>query len=67
MRPYCTLDGWKCLTGVLKCRRSEPMAVVSGGAGNLVPLKAAARDRPSQRPLAADSTYHSTPVIWPAR
>src|SRR5262245_42504343 len=49
------------------CASSAPCAVVAGGGATLSLRRSAAAKRPASRPTAADSTYPSQPVIWPAK
>jgi len=67
-RPKLAFIGWqRPLPGVVMCRRSDPAMEACGKTGRARPPAIAAADTAATNPEAIDSTYPSTPVIWPAK
>ena len=61
--------GWKVsgLANLVKCLNNAPCAVSSGGAIKSLFKICLLNILPTKFPIAVDSTYPSTPVIWPAK
>lgn len=68
-RPKFTFIGWKLFASAppVMCVTSAPIAVSGGGGGRSRPRISAAAIRPARSPMAALSTYPSTPVTCPAK
>ena len=66
--PKFTFMGWKWATvSSLMYRARAPMAVSLGKSMGGFPSSRRASSKAARQPEAVDSTYPSTPVIWPAK
>ena len=68
MIPKLMFMGWNAVTDSLEIYSpSAPTAVSRGKSTGACPPRRRAVSTPTRKPLAADSTYPSTPVICPAK
>ena len=68
MMPKLIFMGWNIVTeGLDTYSPRAPMAVSRGKSTGGLPVRRRAVSTPTRKPEAADSTYPSTPVIWPAK
>ena len=66
--PKLMFIGWNWVTDSLEMySASAPMAISRGKSTGDCPFRRRAVSIPTRKPLAADSTYPSTPVICPAK